>query len=70
VNLLNRHGYFIGGILPRWFDQDGLLMQKLFCPPYFDEIQLHSDQTKKILSAVQEDWRRVTRESSSPGGQA
>lgn len=70
VKALNKHGYFIGGILPRWFDQDGLLMQKLFCPPYFEEIRLYSDQAKKILAAVQEDWRRVTRERSSPGGQA
>ena len=68
VKLLNKHGYFIGGILPRWFDQDGLLMQKLFCPPYFDDIHLYSDRTKKILAAVQEDWNRVTRQSSSPGG--
>jgi hypothetical protein len=28
-------GYFFGGVLPRWFDGDGVLIQKLLCPPYF-----------------------------------
>jgi hypothetical protein len=29
VDILRRKGYFLGGSLPRWFDEDGLLMQKV-----------------------------------------
>ena len=29
VDILRSKGYFFGGVLPRWFDEDGLLMQKL-----------------------------------------
>jgi len=26
VDILRNKGYFLGGVLPRWFDEDGLLM--------------------------------------------
>ena len=59
VDILRSKGYFFGGVLPRWFDQDGLLMQKLVCEPDFDGIQLYSDEAKEILSIVKEDWART-----------
>ena len=59
VDILRSKGYFLGGVLPRWFDKDGLLMQRLLCEPDFDRIQLHSDEAKQILSMVKEDWARV-----------
>jgi len=58
VDILRRKGYFLGGALPRWFDEDGLLMQKLFVEPGFDSIVLHSDRSKEILGIVMNDWRR------------
>ena len=60
VDVLRGMGYFFGGALPRWFDGDGFLMQKLFCPPDFDSIQLVSDFAKKLLSVVKEDWHRAS----------
>jgi hypothetical protein len=59
VDILRSKGFFWGGVLPRWFDQDGLLMQKLLCEPDFDGIQLYSDEAKEILSIVKEDWART-----------
>lgn len=59
VDILRSKGYFFGGVLPRWFDQDGLLMQKIVCEPDFDGIQLYSDEAKEILSIVKEDWART-----------
>jgi hypothetical protein len=56
VDVLRTRGYFIGGVLPRWFDEDGLLMQKLFCPPDWEEIQLYSDRAKEILKIVRTDY--------------
>ena len=59
VELLRKKGYFFGGALPRWFDGDGLLMQKLLCPPDFAGIVLESDFAKELLKVIQEDWQRV-----------
>ncbi|MEW6352653.1 MAG: hypothetical protein AB1646_26705 [Thermodesulfobacteriota bacterium] len=59
VEVLRSQGYFIGGLLPRWFDDDGMLMQKLIVPPDFEEIELYSDRAKEILRIVMRDWSRA-----------
>lgn len=59
VEWLRGNGYFFGGALPRWFDTDGFMMQKLLCPPDFDEIVLHSEDARKILEIVRMDQHRV-----------
>lgn len=58
VELLQERDYFLGGLLPQWFDSDGMLMQKLLFSPDFDSIQLHSDDSKKIAEFVKSDWLR------------
>ncbi|HTY24989.1 MAG TPA: hypothetical protein VMC85_17795 [Desulfomonilaceae bacterium] len=62
VSILRKKGYFLGGLLPRWFDHDGILMQKLLCPPDFDGIRLYSDRAHQILDIVKEDWLRAQAE--------
>ena len=59
VDILRKRGYFLGGVLPRWFDQDGVLMQKLICSPDFEGIRLHSERSWKILQMVKHDWERA-----------
>ncbi len=59
VDILRRRGYFLGGILPRWFDDDGLLMQKISATPNFAGVQLYSKRAKKILEIVKNDWQAV-----------
>jgi hypothetical protein len=59
VDILRDRDYFLGGLLPRWFDEDGILMQKLTIDPDFDSIQLYSDRSKQILARIQADWRRT-----------
>jgi hypothetical protein len=61
VDMLREKGYFLGGYLPRWFDSDGLLMQKLRTTPDFDSINLYTDKAKTIREMVQADWRRTVR---------
>lgn len=63
VAILRERGYFFGGALPRWFDSDGLLMQKLHCPPDFDGIVLVSDFAKELLEMIKNDWQRATGET-------
>jgi hypothetical protein len=58
VDILRDRGYFFGGALPRWFDGDGLLMQKLECPPDFEKIMLLNDFSKELLKFIREDWKR------------
>jgi hypothetical protein len=60
VDALREQGYFLGGLLPRWFDDDGFLMQKLLCPPDWEGIRLHTDRAKILLNMAHEDWDRVT----------
>lgn len=55
VSLLRQKGYFFGGLLPRWFDTDGLLMQKLVALPNFDSVKLSSARARKILELIRED---------------
>jgi hypothetical protein len=59
VNMLRDRGYFFGGALPRWFDGDGLLMQKVRCSPDFEDIVLESADAKKLLEIIEEDWERT-----------
>ena len=57
VEILRKRGYFFGGCLPRWFDADGLLMQKVLRPPDFKAPHLHSAKARKILKFVRADWQ-------------
>jgi len=59
VELLRSRGYFVGGVLPRWFDVDGLLMQKVFGPPHWDGIHLFADKAVRILELVKADWEEA-----------
>jgi hypothetical protein len=59
VERLRKRGYFLGGLLLRWFDNDGLLMQKLMCDPDFEAINLHSRRAEKILDVIIKDRDRI-----------
>ncbi|MCX5895289.1 MAG: hypothetical protein NTZ51_05600, partial [Proteobacteria bacterium] len=61
VALLRAKGYFLGGALPRWFDQDGLLLQKIDSPPHFNSIRLYSERAGKLLEFVRTDWEEAER---------
>lgn len=59
VDGLRAKGYFFGGPVPRWFDGDGLLMQKLLCAPGFEGIVLFSDFAKELLEFIKADWQQT-----------
>lgn len=52
VNILRAQGYAFGGIIPRWFDSDALLMFKLLDPPALEGLKLYSDQARELLDMV------------------
>ncbi|MBN2706295.1 MAG: hypothetical protein JXR89_07640 [Deltaproteobacteria bacterium] len=58
--ILHEEGYFLGGVLPRWFNEDGLLMQKIKGKPNWDGIQTCFASDRELVELVQADWRRTT----------
>lgn len=60
--VLLRNGYFLGGVLPRWFDTDGMLLQKIGKRPDWEGILAITDRYRKILGMVRNDWERSLKE--------
>jgi hypothetical protein len=56
VEMLRSRGYFFCGVSPRWFGNDGLLMEKTEGRPNWEGIHLHTDRAKEILRFIKEDW--------------
>lgn len=59
VQTLRQAGWFLGGALPRWFDDDGLLMQKVLHKPHWDDMVIAFDRAKEIAKMVRKDWERT-----------
>jgi hypothetical protein len=59
VEALRKRGYFFGGLFPRWFDEDGLLMQRITGEPNWEGIHLYSERAEKILGFIRDDWKQV-----------
>lgn len=56
VDRLRARGYFFGGVFPRWFDDDAIMLQKLSGQPNWEGIKLYSDRAQNIRNAVYADW--------------
>ena len=59
VDRLRSMGYFLGGVLPRWFDGDGLLMGKITDPPDWDGMVLEFERAQKLAALVRTDCERA-----------
>ncbi len=59
VNAAQESGYFFGGLLPLWFDQDGLLMQKLSEKPDFSLIKLFPEEAHTLLDFIKNDYKSL-----------
>ncbi len=57
---LNKNGFFYGGYLPRWFDSDGILLQKIYGRPNFEDPKLYSEKAKQLMDYIKKDWQRVS----------
>jgi hypothetical protein len=56
AEMLRARGFFLGGVLPRWFDQDGLLMQKVSDHPNWGEIKIYGEDSQRVFEIVRQDW--------------
>jgi hypothetical protein len=59
VDWLRANGYFLGGIMPRWFDQDALMLQKVLHRPHWEGIVMALERGQEILDLVRRDWERT-----------
>lgn len=60
VRQLRQRGFFIGGLFPRWFGNDGVMLQQLFGnEPDFDGIKLYSGLARKMLAFIRSDREAV-----------
>jgi hypothetical protein len=59
VEEIRARGYFFCGAFPRWLGADAILMQKLYCSPGFESIQLYSDVAKQLFEVIKQDWKRA-----------
>ncbi|MCK9630235.1 MAG: GNAT family N-acetyltransferase [Methanoregula sp.] len=60
VGILRAKGYFIGGALPRWFGDDGILMQHHAGIPNFEGVSVYTKRAQEIKERVYDDWKTVT----------
>ncbi len=61
VACLRSRGYFLGAVLPCWFGNDGLLMQKLNDEPNIAGTKLFTERAREILSLVLADRNSVVK---------
>ncbi len=59
TDILRRHDYFIGGLLPGWIGGDGLLMQKVKGETDWGSIALYSEHAKRIADIVRSDQKQT-----------
>jgi hypothetical protein len=59
VDELRKQGFFFGGLLPRWFDTDGMLMQWVAAPPDWEGMNLLFPRGQHLRELAQQDWSRT-----------
>ncbi|MCX5817983.1 MAG: hypothetical protein NTX75_17350 [Proteobacteria bacterium] len=60
VDLLREKGFFFGGMAPRWFGTDGLLMQKLFgSETEYEKTKLYTPFSKELLAFIRSDREAI-----------
>ena len=63
VQVLKTHGFFFGGLAPRWFGSDAFLMQQVLgLETEYEHIKLYSATAKEILA-----WIKAERAAISAG---
>ena len=69
VETLRGCGSFFGGLAPRWFGTDGVLMQKLSGPePDFEETKLYSGTARELMRFIRQDREAVLNAQTQTDG--
>ena len=67
ADFLADSGYVIGGVLPQWFGEDALFMQKIIARPNWEDINVFSDRAHTIRDFVKSDWEERQKAASEEG---
>lgn len=60
VEAARAHGFFFGGLFPRWFGADGVMLQQVLGKaPEFEGIRLYEAQAKELLEFIAADRKSV-----------
>ena len=57
--ILRQTGHFFGGVLPRWFDTDGMLMERILDEPDWDAMVIHLDRARQLTDLVRAEWEKT-----------
>ncbi len=63
VRILRSHGFFLGGLAPRWFGADGLLVQKVTTDTSYDLFKLYSAPARVLFDFIRADRATVRHEN-------
>ncbi len=56
IALMRRRGFFFGGLAPRWFGTDGVMLQKVLGKdPDYDGIRLYTTTARELLAFIRAD---------------
>lgn len=58
VAALRAAGFWFGALLPRWMGTDALLLQRAIGEPWFEGMELYTDDARALLRYVREDAAR------------
>lgn len=62
IDHMRQRGFFLGGLAPRWFGTDGILMQQVLGKePDYDGIKLYTKTAKALLGHIRADREAVRR---------
>jgi len=70
VAKLRRRGFFFGAFLPRWLDDDAVLLQRVYGEPNFGELRIHGRSAEDLVSIVRLDHALAARRQSRARGSA
>ena len=57
---MRQRGFFLGGLFPRWFGADGIMLQQVLGQaPDFAGIKLYGRTAKELRKFVEADWTSV-----------
>ncbi len=60
VEKMRQRGFFFGGLFPRWFGADGVMMQQVMLnEPDYQGIRLYGDRAKQLLAFIRKDRESV-----------
>ena len=59
VEALRPRGYSLAGLMPRWFESDALVLQRLDHEPEYERVRLFTEKARRLLDLVRRDREEV-----------